>query len=190
VDLLQCSQLSGHIPRPPKGAAVEAGAAGFYSIFTDPRKVGDGITFSSPQTRRFFILKCVWRLATPASAPRSWSPPARGKPSCDSHLHSSRKLRGPSAACPCYAVICGQHMSMLEVGLPLAWQVRALAVCTLNYLELPLTTYKFSTLIVVNPAAGRRCGARGSTSGGAHAACSWSGATLQEQRDMLLGFRV
>lgn len=39
VDLLLCSQLSGHIPRPPKGSAVEAGAAGFYSIFTDPRKV-------------------------------------------------------------------------------------------------------------------------------------------------------
>ena len=41
VDLLLCSQLSGHIPRPPKGgAAAEAGEGGFYSIFTDPRKVG------------------------------------------------------------------------------------------------------------------------------------------------------
>ena len=41
MDLLLCSQLSGHIPRPPKGgAAAEAGEGGFYSIFTDPRKVG------------------------------------------------------------------------------------------------------------------------------------------------------
>jgi hypothetical protein len=39
VDLLLCSQLSGHIPRPPKGGAAAEATEGFYSIFTDPRKV-------------------------------------------------------------------------------------------------------------------------------------------------------
>lgn len=38
VDFLQCSQLSGLIPRPPKGHATEAGESGFYSIFVDKRK--------------------------------------------------------------------------------------------------------------------------------------------------------
>ena len=47
MDLLACSQMSGHIPRPPKGVAVEAGAEGFYSIFTDPRKARK--TFQRPR---------------------------------------------------------------------------------------------------------------------------------------------
>lgn len=40
VDFLQCSQLSGQIPRPPKrGMAAEAGEENFYSIMIDKRKV-------------------------------------------------------------------------------------------------------------------------------------------------------
>ena len=63
MDFLQCSQLSGKIPRPPKrGMAADAGAEDFYTIFIDKRKARPSAAtacYRSPSCPRQLPLRVV-----------------------------------------------------------------------------------------------------------------------------------